>query len=75
MKKSPRTMKPLRQRPLPFREMNGQVDLWNGLTERHQQECRQALRRILTAVARHTRNIIRDDREFLAQISEQPIHE
>lgn len=68
MKRPPRTMKPPRQQPLPFLDMNSQVDLWNGLSERQQQECRQVLCHLLTAVARHARNITRDDPEFLAQV-------
>jgi hypothetical protein len=71
MKKSPRTTKPPRQQPLPFPSVNGQVDLWTGLTERHQQECRQVLRQMLVAITRYSRNVTHDDHEFLAQDSEQ----
>jgi len=46
--------------------MNDHVDLWNSLTEQQQQDCRQALRQILVAVARQARNTAHDDRELLA---------
>ena len=55
MDRSPRTPGAPRQRPLLFPATNGPVGPWNGLAERHQQECRQALRQMLVAVARHAR--------------------
>lgn len=71
MKKSPRTTKSPRQQPLPFPSINDQVDLWTGLTEQHQQECRQVLCQMLVAITRHSRNVTHDDHEFLAQDLEQ----
>jgi hypothetical protein len=75
MKPSPRSKKPPRQRSLPFLEMSGQVDLWNGFAEQQQQECLKALRHLLIAVARHGRNITPDNPESLAQVPEKLTHE
>ena len=75
MKKTHRTTAPARQQPLPFPATNGQVELWKSLTERHQQESRQVLRQMLVAVARHSRNVTRDDHELLSQDSEPFTHD
>jgi len=65
MKKCTRATRPSGRQTLPFPAMNDHVDLWNSLTEQQQQDCRQALRQILVAVARQARNTAHDDRELL----------
>lgn len=70
MKKSPRATKSPRQQPLPFSSINGQVDLWTELPERHQQKCRQVLCQMLVAITRQSRNVTHDDHELLTQDSE-----
>jgi hypothetical protein len=72
---SPRTTVSLRQRPLQFPAVNDHVELWEGLTERQQQECRQALGQMLVAVARHSRNAIDDHRGLLDQGPEILTHD
>ena len=72
---SPHTTVTLCQRPLQFPAGNDRVELWEGLTERQQQECRQALSQMLVAVARHSRNAIDDHREFLDQGPEIITHD
>ena len=71
MKNSPRATKSPRQQPLPLPSINGQVDLWTALTERHRQECRQVLCQMLVAITRQSRNVAHDDQVFLTQNSEQ----
>lgn len=52
-----------RQQPLPF--PTSQMDPWNHLTERQRDECRQAIRQLLLAIAQHVRNETGDlDREL-----------
>jgi len=75
MKKSHRTTEPSHQQPLPFTVMNGQVELWNSLTQRHQQECRQVLRQMLVAVARHSRNAAHAYHGLISQDSESLTHD
>jgi hypothetical protein len=75
MNQSPRTAGSLRQRPLQFPAMNGRVEPWNGLTERQKQECREALRQMLVAVARHSREARDDRRGSHDQIPEEFPHE
>jgi hypothetical protein len=58
MDQSPRTTMTLHQRPLQFPPADGQVEPWNGLPKRQQQECRQVLSQMLVAIARHSRNVI-----------------
>ncbi len=58
MNRSPRTTRNPRQRPLRFPAFNGQVELWNGLTEGQRLECRQVLGQMLLAVARHVQDAI-----------------
>ena len=70
MNPSPRTTGAPRQRPLLFPAMSGRIELWNGLPEQQQQECRQALRQILVAVACHPRNTIDEHREPRDRIPE-----
>lgn len=60
-----------RQQPLPFPFINDQVDLWTGLPEPHQQECRHVLRQMLVAIIHQSRNVTHDDQAFLTQGSEQ----
>jgi hypothetical protein len=60
MNPSPRTTGARHQRPLQFPAIDGRVEPWNGLTERQQQECRQALRLMLVAVACHLRGATDD---------------
>jgi hypothetical protein len=71
MNPSPRTTGAARQRPLQFPAMSGRIELWNSLTERQQQECRQALRQILVAVVLHARNTIDDRRGLTDQGPEE----
>lgn len=66
MKKSTRATRLPRQQTLSFRAIKGQVDLWNSLTEQQQQDCRQAVRQLLIAAARHARNAAHDNHEFPA---------
>jgi hypothetical protein len=54
MKKSPRATKSPRQQRLPLPSINGQVDLWIALTERHRLEYRQVLCQMLMAVTRQS---------------------
>jgi hypothetical protein len=75
MNPSSRTTGAPRQRPLPFPAMSGRNELWNGLTERQQQECRQALRLMLMAVVYHLRGDIDDHRGSLDQRPEDPSHD
>jgi hypothetical protein len=74
MNPSPRMTGSLRQRPLQFPATNGRVEPWNGLTERQQQECRQALRQMLMAVACHLRDAIDDHRGSPDQGPEELTH-
>ena len=60
MNHSPHTTGALRQRPLQFPTMTGQVEPWDSLTEQQQQECRQALRQMLVAVVLYSRDAIED---------------
>ena len=60
MDRSPRTTVALRQRPLRFPTITGRVEPWDSLTERQQQECRQALRQMLVAVVLYSRDAIDD---------------
>ena len=71
MKNSPRATKSPRQQPLPLPPIDGQVDLWIALTERHRLECRQVLCQMLVAITRQSRNDSHDDQEPLTQKSEQ----
>ena len=71
MNQSPRTTGSLRQRSLQFPAMNDRVELWNGLTERQQQEAQQALRQMLVAVARHSRDSTGDHRGLLDRQPEE----
>ena len=75
MDQSPRTTGALRQRPLRFPTMTGRVEPWDGLTERQQQECRQALRQLLVAVACHLRNATDDHRGPLEQGPKELTHD
>jgi hypothetical protein len=75
MNPSPRMAGSLRQRPLQFPATDGRVEPWNSLTERQQQECRQALRHMLVAVACHLRNAIDDHRGSLDQRPEELIND
>ena len=52
---------------------DGRVELWNSLTERQQQECRQALHQMLVAVVLHSRNAS-DDRRGLTRPRTGGIH-
>jgi hypothetical protein len=70
MKNSPRATESPRQQPLPLPSIDDQVDLWNALTERHRQECRQVLCQMLVAITRLSRNVTHDDQAFLTQNSE-----
>jgi hypothetical protein len=54
--------------------MGDRIELWDGLTGRQQQECRQALRQLLVAVARHSLTAIGDRRGSLGQGSENSTH-
>jgi hypothetical protein len=72
MNPSPRTTGALHQRPLQFPAIDGRVEPWDGLTERQQQECRQALRHLLVAVAYPLRNAIDDHRGSLDQGPKDP---
>jgi hypothetical protein len=63
------------QRPLLFRTNDGPVEPWNSLTERQQQECRQALRHMLVAVACHLRDAGDDHRGSLDQGPKDPSHD
>jgi hypothetical protein len=51
--------------------MSGKIELWNSLSERQRQECRQALRQMLVAVVLHSRNAIDDRRESTDQGPEE----
>jgi hypothetical protein len=75
MNPSPRTTGALHQRPLQFPAIDGRVEPWNNLTERQQQECRQALRQMLVAVAYRLRNVIDDHRGSLDQGQKDPSHD
>ena len=75
MNPSPRRTGAPRQRPLQFPAMSGRIELWNGLTERQQQECRQALRQILVAIACHPRTAIDEHRGSLDQRPEGFTHD
>jgi hypothetical protein len=75
MNPSPCTTGARHQRPLPFPAINRQVEPWDGLTERQQQECRQALRHMLVAVACHLRNVIDDHRGSLDKGPEELTHD
>jgi hypothetical protein len=68
MNPSPRTTGALHQRPLQFPAIDGRVEPWDSLTERQQQECRQALRHLLLAVAYH----LRDDDDHRGSIDQRP---
>ncbi len=72
---SPRTTGCLCQRPLQFPAGNDRVELWDSLTERQQQECRQALGQMLVAIVRHSRNVIDDRRGLLDQGPEELPHD
>jgi hypothetical protein len=75
MNRSPRATGGLRQRPLLFPVSDGPIEPWNGLTDRQQQECRQALGQMLVAVARHSRNVIDDHRGLRGQRPEGFTHD
>ncbi len=75
MNPSPRTTGALHQRPLQFPAIDGRVDPWDALTERHQQECRQALRLMLMAVVYHLRDAIDDHSGSLDQGPKDPSHD
>jgi hypothetical protein len=75
MNPSPRTTGALHQRPLQFPATDGRVDPWDALTERQQQECRQALRLMLVAVACHLRGATDDHRGSLDQWQKDPSHD
>lgn len=72
MDPSPRTTGALHQRPLRFPAIDGRIEPWDGLTERQQQECRQALRLMLMAVVYHLRGDIDDRRGSLDQRPKDP---
>ena len=72
MNPSPRTTGALHQRPLQFPAIDGRVEPWNSLTERQRQECRQALRLMLVAVACHLRDATDDRRRTLDQGPKDP---
>jgi hypothetical protein len=72
MNPSPRTTGALHQRPLQFPAIDDRVEPWNGLTERQQQECRQALRHLLLAVVSHLRDATDDQRRSLDQGPKDP---
>jgi hypothetical protein len=75
MNPSSRTTGAPRQRPPFFPAMSCRIELWNGLPEQQQQECRQALRQILVAVACHPRNTIDDHCELLDRRTEGFTHD
>ena len=75
MNPSPRTTGAPHQRPLPFPAMSGKIELWNSLSERQRQECRQALRLMLMAVVSHLRGDIDDHRGSLDQRPKDPSHD
>ena len=70
-----RTTGALHQRPLQFPAIDGRVDPWDALTERQQQECQQALRQLLMAVAYQLRNTIDDRHGSLEQDPEDITHD
>jgi hypothetical protein len=72
MNPSPRSTGPVHQRPLQFPAIDGRVEPRDGLTERQQQECRQALRLMLVAVAYHLPDAIDDHRGSLDQRPKDP---
>ncbi len=71
MDQSPRTTMTLHQQALQFPPADGQVEPWNGLPERQQNDCRQVLSQMLVAIARHARNVIDDHRRSLDQNPEE----
>jgi hypothetical protein len=75
MNPSPRATGARHQRPLLFPAIDGRVEPWNGLTERQQRECRQALRHLLVAVACHLRDATDDQRRSLDQGPKDPSHD
>jgi hypothetical protein len=75
MNQSPSTPGPLHQRPLRFPAMNGRLEPWDGLTERQQQECRQALCQMLVAVVRQLRDAVEDPRGLLDPRPEELTHD
>lgn len=75
MNPSPRTTGALQQRPLQFPAIDGQVEPWNSLNEQQRQECRQALRHMLVAVACHLRNVIEGHHGSLDQEPEELTHD
>ena len=75
MNPSPHTTGARHQRPLQFPAIDGRVEPWDGLTERQQQECRQALRLLLVAVAYHLRGAIDDHRGSLDPGPKDPSHD
>jgi hypothetical protein len=72
MDPSLRTTGALHQRPLQFPAIDSRVDPWDALTERQQQECRQALRLMLVAVAYQLRGATDDHRGSLDQKPKDP---
>jgi hypothetical protein len=70
-----RTTGSLRQPPLQFPAMNDRAECWDGLSERQQQDCRQALCQMLVAVIYHTRRAIDDRRESLDNTPEEFTHD
>lgn len=75
MNQSPSMPGPRHQRPLRFPAMDGRVELWNALTERQQQECRQALCQMLVAVVRRLRDAVEDPRGLLDPRPEELTHD
>jgi hypothetical protein len=55
--------------------MNDRAECWDGLSERQQQDCRQALCQMLVAVIYHTRRAIDDRRESLDNTPEEFTHD
>jgi hypothetical protein len=75
MNQAPRDTGSSRQRPLKFPAMNDRVEPWDGLTERYQQECRQALCQMLVAIVCHSRSPIDDHRGSLNKTQEGLTHD
>jgi hypothetical protein len=75
MDRSRRTPAASRQRALPFPATSRPVEPWDRLAERHRLECRQALRQMLAAVARHGRADIDPDAGHPGRRTEGPGHE
>ena len=73
MNPSPRTTGAQHQRPLQFPAFDGRVEPWDSLTEQQQQECRQALRLMLVAVAYQLRDAIDDHCGSLDQQPKDPL--